>query len=100
VKRSSLKAVPETRLGPLTYEQADRLARGIRDSADQDEWLLGALMLFAREIIDHCQDATHVETMAMVLENTLYTVTSDFDRAQEQFIEARRAEFLKGSGGQ
>jgi hypothetical protein len=96
VKKSNLKAVPTEKPEPLTYEQLERLALGIRDSTIEDDWLLGALLIFTREIINNCRDATHVETVAMVLEDHLYTVTMDCNKAQERFIEARRAEFLKG----
>jgi hypothetical protein len=97
VKRSNLKIVTNEKPEPLTYEQLVRLARGVRDSAIDDEWLLGALMMLTREIVNNCFDAQHVETVAMVLEDHLYAVTVDCNEAQRRFIEARRAEFLKGA---
>jgi len=96
VRKSNLKAVPTEKPEPLTYEQVQRLTRGIADSAIEDEWLLGALMVFTREIIEHCHDKLHVETVAMLLEDHLYAVTSDFDRAQERYIAAKREGLLKG----
>lgn len=95
-KRTSLKAVPTEKPEPLTYEAAQRLAQGIARDAIEEEGLLGALMIFTRELIDHCFDASHVETMAIALEDHLYAVTLDCDRASRRFIEERRAEFLKG----
>jgi hypothetical protein len=83
----------------MSDEQLKKLARGICHSAIDDDWLLGALMIFTREIINNCYDPPHVEDVATTLEDHLYAVTVDCNEAQERFIEARRAELLKAIPG-
>ena len=97
-KRTNLKGVEE-KPEQMTWEQVDRLARSLAvELMDAETEAVYMLLLLMHEISSHPFDQSHVETIANLMRDHLFAVTTESDRAEEQLIAKVREKFQKGGG--
>ncbi len=95
-KRTNLKAVEE-KPEQMTWDEIDRIARSVAvELMDAETEAVYMLLLLMHEISSHPFDHSHVETIATLLRDHLFTVTLESDRAEEQLIAKVREKFRKG----
>jgi hypothetical protein len=98
-RRTNRRAV-EKKPEQMTWEQIDRLARGLAvELMDAEPEAVYMLLLLMHEISSHSFDQGHVETIAILMRTHLFAVTTESDRAEEQLIAKLREKFQKGGEG-
>lgn len=74
MRETNLKAVTNTKPEQLSFEEARQLAKSITNAVCQDDDAVEMLLLFAVQMMEHCNDHLYIDTLAMELAQHLTTL--------------------------